>query len=47
MDLTSKADEVRGKMADRKEKARDISLLLGEYLTELNSIEEKSEQRHF
>ena len=41
MDLSSKADEVRGKMADRKEKARDISLLLGEYLTELNSIEEK------
>lgn len=41
MDLTSKADEVRGKMADRKEKARDISLILGEYLTELNSIEEK------
>ena len=41
MDLTSKADEVRGKMVDRKERARDISLLLGEYLTELNSIEEK------
>ena len=41
IDLTSKAEEVRGKMADRKEKARDISLLLGNYLTELNVVEEK------
>ena len=41
MDLTSKADEVRGKMADRKEKARDISLLLGNYLAELNSVEDR------
>ena len=41
MDLTSKADEVRGKMANRKEKVRDISLLLGNYLTELNAIKEK------
>ena len=41
MDLTSKADEVRGKMADRKEKARDISLLLGNYLAELNGLEDR------
>ena len=41
MDLSSKADEVRGKMADRKEKARDISLSLDKYLAELNSTEDR------
>ena len=41
MDLTSKAEADRGKMADRKEKIRDISLLLGSYLAELNSTEDK------
>ena len=41
IDLTSKAEEVRAKMEDKKGKARDISLILADYMTEINTLEEK------
>ena len=41
IDLTSKAEEVRTKMEDKKGKARDISLILADYMTELNKMEDK------
>ena len=41
INLKNKADEVREQMSERKEKARDISLVFGNYLTELNAVEQK------
>ena len=41
INLKNKADEVREQMSERKEKARDISLIFGDYLTELNAVEQK------
>ena len=41
INLKNKADEVREQMSERKEKARDVSLIFGDYLTELNAIEQK------
>ena len=39
--LVTKAGEIKDKMEVRKNGARDISLLLGKYLVELNEVEEK------
>ena len=41
INLKNKADEVREQMSESKEKARNISLIFGNYLTELNAVEQK------
>ena len=41
IDLVTKAGEVKDKMEVKKNKARDISLMLGKYMDELTNVEEK------